>query len=322
MQAELAFQWSHSVTEFIGFVSLFLANGAIGFRYAAVRNRLGSPKTDAQRPIYVSAIRYAASLGLLGTLIQIVLFILQLPELAGRMHRSVGQLVSTDPQTIARSTLLLLAVTGFGLAATTASRVSHRSGVSTAWLLAASGMIGAELSGILSGRWDRLINPVHQLLAGLWLGTLSVLVIAGLAVVLRDAPRAERGPMVQDMVNGFSPLALTCGPLLVATGVTTALMHLHPFSALWSTPYGYALLIKLCLVAVVFSLGAWNWRRQRPRLGSEEAAGLIRRSSVMELSVATLILLVTSILVTLPAPRPPQTVGGTASPAVPAEPAH
>jgi len=50
----------------------FLANGAIGFRYAAVRNRLGSPKTDAQRPIYVSAIRYAASLGLLGTLIQIV----------------------------------------------------------------------------------------------------------------------------------------------------------------------------------------------------------------------------------------------------------
>jgi putative copper export protein len=322
MQAEPAFQWSQPVTEFIGFLSLFLANGAIGFRYAAVRNRLTAAKTDAQRPIYVSATRYAASLGLLGTLIQVVLFVMELPRLAGRMHLSVGQLLTSDPQTIARSILLLLAVLGFALAATTAPRGSHPSGVSSAWLLAAIGLIGAELSGILSGRWAGMINPVHQLLAGLWLGTLSILVIAGFAVVLRDAPRAERGPMIADLVNGFSPLALTCGPLLVATGVTTALMHLHPFSSLWSTAYGYALLVKLCLVAIVFSLGAWNWRRQRPRLGSEQAASLIRRSSVMELSVATLILLVTSILVSLPAPRAPRPVGGTASPPVPAEPAH
>lgn len=98
--------------------------------------------------------------------------------------------------------------------------------------------------------------------------------------------------------------------MLVATGVTTALMHLHPFASLWSTPYGYALLVKLCLVAVVFALGAWNWRRQRPRLGSEEAAGRLRRSAAMELGVATLVLVVTSVLVSLPAPRPPEGAGG------------
>ena len=61
--------------------------------------------------------------------------------------------------------------------------------------------------------------------------------------------------------------------------------------------------MKLCFVALVFILGAWNWRRQRPRLGSEEAAGRIRRSSIMELSVATIVLIVTSILVSLPSPR-------------------
>jgi putative copper export protein len=115
--------------------------------------------------------------------------------------------------------------------------------------------------------------------------------------------------MVADMVNRFSPVALTCGPLVVLTGVITALMHLHPFASLWSTAYGYALLIKLCVVAAVFGLGAWNWRRQRRRLGSEEAAGLIRRSSVMELTVATLVLMVTAVLVSLPAPRPPQGPG-------------
>jgi putative copper export protein len=59
----------------------------------------------------------------------------------------------------------------------------------------------------------------------------------------------------------------------------------------------------------VFALGAWNWRRQRPKLGSEEAAGLIRRSSVTELSVATLVLVVTAVLVSLPAPRPPKGPG-------------
>lgn len=318
MQAEPAFQWSQPVTEFIGFVSLFLANGAIGFRYAAVRSRLTSPQREGQRPIYSRAIRRAATLGLLGTLVQGALFIMQLPERAARMHLSVGQLLTTNAETMARSALLLLAMVGFALAASAPSRPSRLS----AWLLATIGLLGAQLSGILSGRWGGMVNPVHQLLAGLWLGTLSILVIAGLTVVLRHAPRAERGPMVADLVNGFSPLALTCGPLLVATGVTTALMHLHPFSSLWSTPYGYALLIKLCLVAIVFSLGAWNWRRQRPRLGSEQAAGLIRRSSVMELSVATLVLLVTSILVSLPAPRPPRPAGAAASSAVAADPDH
>jgi len=172
----------------------------------------------------------------------------------------------------------------------------------------AVGLIGSELSVVLAGRWAGLVNPVHQLLAGLWLGTLSVMIIAGIAPVMRG-PSTLRGPIVADMVNGFSPLALSCGPLVVLTGVITALMHLHPFASLWSTAYGYALLIKLCLVAVVFTLGAWNWRRQRPQLGSEKAAGLIRRSSVMELTVATLVLVVTAVLVSLPAPRPPQAPG-------------
>jgi putative copper export protein len=119
---------------------------------------------------------------------------------------------------------------------------------------------------------------------------------------VRQGPAELRGPVTAEMVNGFSPLALTCGPLLVLTGVITALLHLRPFSALWSTAYGYALLVKLGLVAVVFALGAWNWRRQRPHLGSAEAGERIRRSSIMELTVATLVLVVTAVLVSLPAP--------------------
>ena len=179
------------------------------------------------------------------------------------------------------------------------------------WILAAVGLIGSELAGVLAGDWTRLVNPVHQLLAGLWLGSLAVMVFAGILPALRAAP-AVRGTAVAQMVNGFSSLALTCGPLLILTGVITALRHLRPFSSLWHTPYGYALLLKLCLVATVFVLGAWNWRRQRPRLGGEAAAGGILRSSLAELSMATLVLMVTAVLVSLPAPEPPRPAGATA----------
>ncbi|MGN6393655.1 MAG: copper resistance D family protein [Gemmatimonadales bacterium] len=304
MQATHALQWSEPVTEFIGFVSLFLANGAIGFRYAAVGRRLTFTGEGGAARLYGDATQRAAALGLFGALMQAVLFVTQLPHLAQRAHLSTGRLLTTDPVTLARWVLLLAAIVGFAMAAARRWR---------GWLPAAVGLVGSELAVVLSGRWAGLVNPVHQLLAGLWLGTLTVLVIAGLAIVLRG-PVSVRGPVVAEMVNGFSPLALVCGPLLVLTGVTTALMHLHPFASLWTTPYGYALLVKLCLVAVVFALGAWNWRRQRPRLGSEEAAGLIRRSSVMELSVATLVLVATAVLVSLPAPRPPAGPGRAPAP--------
>jgi len=290
MQTEPLLRWSEATSELIGFVSLFLVNGAIGFRYAALRGRLATAEAGA---LFEPAARHAAALGLMGALIQAVLLVTRLPRLAERMHLTVTQLVTTDPQTIARCGLLLVGIVGLALAGT-----GRRGG----WLLAAVGTIGSELSGALAGRWDRMVNPVHQLLAGLWLGTLAILVFAGVGSALRSE-RPGRGMAVAEMVNGFSPLALTCGPLLIATGVITALRHLKPFASLWTTPYGYALLVKLCLVAVTFALGAWNWRRQRPKLGSDAAAGRILRSSLLELGAALLVLTVTAMLVSLPSPK-------------------
>jgi putative copper export protein len=105
------------------------------------------------------------------------------------------------------------------------------------------------------------------------------------------------------MVNTFSPLALTMGCVVVIFGVITAWRHLHVLSNLWSTPYGYALIVKLILVAGVFTLGAWNWRRQRPTLGTDDASVSIRRSSIVELTVATLVLAATAVVVSLPSPK-------------------
>ncbi|HEX2780397.1 MAG TPA: CopD family protein, partial [Gemmatimonadaceae bacterium] len=120
------------------------------------------------------------------------------------------------------------------------------------------------------------------------------------------------------MVNGFSPLALVMGGLVVLFGVITAWRHLEPISALWTTPYGWALIAKLVVVAVVFALGAWNWRRQRPALGSDEAARAMRRSATRELAAAGLVLLITAVLVSLPSPRRPGAgPGGPGGPGAP-----
>jgi putative copper resistance protein D len=296
MSPEPLLQWPEPVTQFIGFIALFLTAGAVGFRYAAVGNRLTKVGSDAERSIYSKATRRAAALGLSGAAIQAVLLVMQLPRAAARAHLSITQLVTTDPSTLARCVLLGAAIAGFSLAA--AQRWSG-------WPVAALGIVVGQFVAILAGHWSTLINSVHALVAALWIGTLAVLVFAGLMTVLREAAPGARGSIVADMVNGFSPLALRCGVLLVLSGLTTAWLHLKPLSSLWTTPYGYALLVKLVLVAIVFGLGAWNWRRQRPRLGDDAAAGRIRRSSTMELAVATLVLMVTAILVSLPSPKPP-----------------
>jgi hypothetical protein len=119
MQAEPLLTWSKPITELVSFVALFLAAGAVGFRYAAARDRFaGQPAESAPvQTVYAQATQRAALLGLLGGLVQAVRLVFQLPHLAERAHLSVTQLITSDPQTIVKWALLLAAVTGFALAA-------------------------------------------------------------------------------------------------------------------------------------------------------------------------------------------------------------
>lgn len=290
-QAEPLLQWSDPVKEFAGFVGLFLSAGATGFRFSALRG----PQVESDQPFYDDAARRAATIGFLGVIVSAVVALIELPGLASRRHLSALAFTTSDPGTMMELGFLLLALLGYALAT---GRI--RAG----WVLAGIGVIAGALRLVFLGQWSRLVNPVHSLAAGLWIGTLFVLVVAGLAALLRDEPsRLRRGVIAADMVNRFSPLALTMGGVVVLFGLITAWRHLHVLSNLWSTPYGYALIVKLLLVAAVFALGAWNWRRQRPTLGTEEASISIRRSATGELAVATFVLVTTAILVSLPSPK-------------------
>jgi copper transport protein len=303
VQAEPLIHWADPVKEYIGFVAQFLALGAVGFRYVVVRDQLarlrgsGIDAYDAEQAVYRDATHRAAVVGLVAALVQLAQFALGLPEAASRAHLAASQLLASNAQVGAQALLLVAACIGFAMAAAR---------VKAGWPLALVGVLAAPLTGIFSQSIWRLVNPVHRLAAGLWLGTLFVLVVAGLSALLRNEPaRERRGIIAADMVNRFSPLALTCGMVVVISGLVTAWRHLNPLSSLWTTPYGYAFLAKLCFVAVVFALGAWNWRRLRPTLGTAEAANAIRRSAERELGVAAVVLAITAVLISLPSPKPP-----------------
>jgi putative copper export protein len=271
-------------------VGTFLTAGAIGFRFSALRGRL----IESDHEFFFDAAKGAAWIGVIGVVITLIFTITGLPGQAARAHTDAVAFATTDISTILRLAMLILTLVGFIMAA-----VNVRVG----WLLALIGLLVGTFRALFTGQFDRLLVPAHVLAAGLWLGTLFVLVTAGLSALLRHEPtRDRRGAIAADMVNGFSPVALTMGGVVVLIGVILTWQNLTAISDFWTTNYGITLLVKLVFVACVFALGAWNWRRQRPMLGSEDAAHAIRRSSRAEILFAVIVLIVTAIMVTFPSP--------------------
>jgi copper transport protein len=297
MTPEPLIQWPDPIVELLGFLASFLVVGAVGFRLVAgAALRAPGIVTDAG-PVMRDAIRRAAVLGMIGALVSLALLLSHLPENADRQHTTVALLLAHNLRTQVQLGFVLASLLGLALA-------SAR--VPIGWGLAGFGALLAPLQGGLFGQWARLATPVHRLFAGLWIGTLFMLVAAGLATVLRSMlPSARRGEAVAALVHAFSPLALTSAGLLAVFGAITGWQHLHVLSNLWTTPYGITLIVKLAMVGVVLALGAWNWRRQKPRLGTEAGAHSLRGSATGELAAAFVVLMITAVLVSLPSPRGP-----------------
>jgi putative copper export protein len=172
-----------------------------------------------------------------------------------------------------------------------------------AWTIAGIATLAMALRGLVTTDPEKLVNPVHVFAASMWIGTLFVLVVAGLATELSGAySPSERDPAIAKMVNRFTTIALWSAGFLVLSGLTTAWIHLGSIPALWTSIYGKTLIVKLCLVATVFSLGAYNNWRMKPVMGTEVGDRELKRSSTHEIAVAAIVLIVTAVLVNLPVP--------------------
>jgi putative copper export protein len=259
----MIFEVSEAVRELSSFVFSFFATGAVAFRlFVLGRSR--------EPDLFLRASRRAAIIGLIGAVGRLFMFFaINLPRSAARQHTTIANAMVANPTVIVQSICVLLLVIGIGLAL---------SRVDAGWYAAAVAVFVMPFAGLLTGTWTRIVNPVHVLAGGLWIGTLFVMIVSG---------------YTQRMVDAFSRLALTAFTVLAFSGVNSAIRHLKRWDAIWTTPYGNTFVVKMCVVAVVIALGAWNWRR----------AVSIKRSATMELVAASVVLVITSVLVSLPSPE-------------------
>lgn len=294
MPTEPLIDWPKPINELLGFIAAFLITGAIGFRFAALGGLLNSPASE-EKGFAQGAARRAALFGLLGGAIGSARLLQGLPAAAEREKLEIAALVASQPMLQFQMALLFAALLGFALAA---------GGRGAGWAIAAVGVFLLPLRAALFGQFPRMVNSMHEYAAGYWIGTLFLIVTLGLSPAFRGALTAERhAAVVARMVAGFSRLALVSFGVLAVFGVITAVRHLKRPESLWTTPYGYTYIAKMCVVLGVLALGAWNWRRQKPRLGTEAGTVSMRRSATRELAVAGVVLLITSVLVSLPSPK-------------------
>jgi copper transport protein len=142
--------------------------------------------------------------------------------------------------------------------------------VGTAVTLAAAGHAAAY------GLLGLLVDTVHALTAGIWVGGLVAIAALGRAV----EPRG---------LHKFSTVAMASVLTLIATGTLNALRHLSALDQLWQTRYGFTLLIKLALVAGTIAVAAVSRRRlQQYRVPV--------RSVRCEVAMTVAVLLVTALL--------------------------
>jgi copper transport protein len=173
-----------------------------------------------------------------------------------------------------------------------------------AWLIASLAAVGLALAPALAGHAAAsarfpatmiLIDFLHVVGAASWLGNLACVMLIGVPIIVR-ASGDDRWQRVSALVNTFSPIALASATIVVLSGVFAATVHLVSVTALWSTLYGQILLVKIAVVLVTLTIGAYNFRRVQPQLAREEGSGRLRRSTTLELTTAALIVLITGFL--------------------------
>jgi putative copper export protein/methionine-rich copper-binding protein CopC len=200
----------------------------------------------------------------------------------------------------------LLACVGFQLAAADSQELRKKG-----WTVAVLAALLLAFTPALSGHAVSTphlallavaADGAHVLGAGAWLGTLLLVLTAGIPAAMRV--ESARGGAVAALVRAFSPVALRSAGVVVLSGLLAAWLHLGSVAALWESPYGRTLALKLLVVAAMLGMGAYNSRYVLRRLGDDRGTSRLRRSAGFELALGIIVLLITALLV---ATAPPPT---------------
>lgn len=132
---------------------------------------------------------------------------------------------------------------------------------------------------------------LHLVVVACWIGSLPPLTWA----VRRN------GVAAASLVEVWARLAVLAVPVLLVAGLLLAVLLLGGVRPLVATPYGWALLAKVALVAALLGLAAWHRWRLTPalRVGHPGAGRRLARSIGAEAVVAVLVLYAAAELVSV-----------------------
>ncbi|MDQ3673077.1 MAG: copper resistance protein CopC/CopD [Gemmatimonadota bacterium] len=290
------------------FTAILVLTGAVAFKVVVLALFRKNRQPDS--PMLGPASRRAANVGFYAALVLAVVVLLRLLAQSYAMHApGSGFAPALMWPMIGRTIwgwgwLLQFLATAVAIAGFFAARKDLTRG----WGIAAAGAVLGAFAPALSGHAASapMLRPlaifadgVHILGASGWLGSLLVLLVAGIPAAMR-LDTEDRGPAVADLVGVYSPTALIFAGVTAVAGIFSGWIHLGTIPALWQTEYGKTLLVKLAVLGIVTVTGAYNFLYVRPRLGKIEGVKSIRRSATIEVGVAVVVLLVTAVLVATP----------------------
>ena len=265
--------------------AMLLAVGGVGFGV------LMQPWLPVETEAYLRRVTGRAALVALG------LAMLQLPVTAGSLGGDLASAV--DP-----FLLTLVIEAPVGVAALVASGgvvlllVTERLSTSVpggirllppAIVILSMTLVGHATSrGVLTG----MLLSLHLAGIGFWL--------AALLPLRRMCLQPTGDGALAALAEQFGRLALVLVTMLVVAGLCYAALLLGSVTALFNTAYGLVLLAKIGLVGSMLVLAAVNRFRLVPALHEDAAtaAPRLRRSIEMEMGLAGLILLASSLLTT------------------------
>ncbi len=131
-----------------------------------------------------------------------------------------------------------------------------------------------------------LVDWAHVLAAGVWGGGVIALAASAPALLGATTP-SERGPIVIAVVRRFTRLALLALAVLVASGVTAALLYAESLRAVPETRWGQVLIAKVVIVVLAIVVAALVRRGRRGYGSAVRAEALLIVTAIALTGVLT-----------------------------------
>ena len=185
----------------------------------------------------------------------------------------------------------------------------HKIISATPWILAGLAVVVLSITPAFSGHaygsesWMIALvigDFIHVTAAGVWLGTLFV-IVGTIAISKWRGGHVPKDDII-GWITSFSPLALASAVAIGITGIFASWIHVDEISSMWISPYGQRLSLKLAALLVVLGCGAFNWKRSRNYVQTSPEPAQLPLIATIEIAGGLVILLVTAILVATPIP--------------------